>query len=269
MRRWAPLAALALALTACSSGFGMPEGANRQGREIFDLWRLLFVASVVVAAIVYGLIAFSLVRYRARGRDEVIRSPREHPVLEIVYTAIPVAIVVFLWFVSWRTDDRVRAVELDPDVTVDVQAYSWGWRFSYPELGVTVVSEPGRPVPQLVLPVGETASIRLTSLDVVHAWYVPAFLFKRDAVPGRTSRFDITPEETGVFPAACAEFCGLNHAFMRFEVRVVAPDAFEAWAAGATRTSGATGSTPTAPTPSASPTAIPLETGPTGSTAEA
>ena len=260
-RSWAAVAFVVIACGACSSGFGMPDPANRQGRDIFDLWRLLFVASVIVAAIVYGLIAFSVIRYRGRGRDEVVSEPREHPVLEIVYTAIPIVIVVVLWAVAWRTDQSVRAIERDPAVTVEVEAYSWGWRFSYPELGVTVISVPDGPIPQMVLPLGETASIRLTSLDVIHAWYVPAFLYKRDAVPGRVAEFDITPEETGVFPAVCAEFCGLNHAFMRFEVRVVPASEFDAWAAS---TSGASGSVPT---PTA--TAIPMATGPTGSTAEA
>jgi cytochrome c oxidase subunit II len=91
---------------------------------------------------------------------------------------------------------------------------------------------------------------------------VPEFLYKHDAIPGRTARFDITPEQTGTFDGACAEFCGLNHAFMRFSVRVVPADEFERWV-----TEAATSATPVA---SASPsTSIPLETGPTGSTAEA
>jgi cytochrome c oxidase subunit 2 len=224
------LALLALAGSACASGFGMPRGASRQGREIFDLWQIMFVASVIVAAIVYGLIVFAVVRYRARGRTEVIRAPREHPRLEIAYTVIPVAIVAFLWFVSWRTNVSVTGVADDPDVVVHVEGYSWGWRFEYPDLGITIVSEPGGAGPEMVVPLGETTTIRLTSADVIHAWWVPEFLYKHDAIPGRTAEFDINPEETGVFHGACAEFCGLDHAFMTFSVRVVAPDEFTAWA---------------------------------------
>jgi cytochrome c oxidase subunit II len=261
-RRSVALVVLAVGASACSGSFGMPRGANREGRAIFDLWQVVFVASIVVAVIVYGLIAFSVIRYRSRGRTDVVRDAREHPWLEITYTIIPVAIVAFLWVISWRTNEDVTAVRSDATATVRVEAYSWGWRFSYPQLGVTVISRPGGPVPEMVLPLGQTSTISLTSLDVIHAWYVPQFLYKHDAIPGRTARFDITPEQTGTFDGACAEFCGLNHAFMRFSVRVVPADEFERWV-----TEAATSATPVA---SASPsTSIPFETGPTGSTAEA
>jgi cytochrome c oxidase subunit II len=259
---------LAFAASACSSAFGMPRGASRQGRAIFDLWQTMFAISIVVAAIVYGLIAFSVLRYRSRGNAEVIRSPREHPWLEITYTVIPVVIVAFLWFMSWRTNDDVTGVTSHPDVTVRVEAYSWGWRFSYPGLGVSVVSQPGGPVPEMVLPLGRTTGISLTSVDVIHAWYVPAFLYKHDAIPGRIARFDITPETTGVFGGACAEFCGLNHAFMRFAVRVVPPDRFAAWVERTASTPSATPSVAASPSPSPSPS-VAVATGPTGSSAEA
>jgi len=237
------LVVLTLAASACSGSFGMPSGADRQGRSIHDLWQLFFVASVIVAAIVYGLLAFALLRYRARGRTEVVRSPREHPVLEITYTVIPIAIVAVLWFASWRTNQDVTAIDPGAARTVDVQAYSWGWRFAYPGIGVTVVSVPGGAPPELVLPVGTTTTIRLTSVDVIHAWYVPAFLYKHDAIPGRTATFDITPERTGRYPGACAEFCGLNHAYMRFAVRVVPASEFETWATSTAAAQGATGAT--------------------------
>lgn len=256
-------------LTGCSGSFGMPRGASREGRAIFDLWQTMFVVSVVVAAIVYGLIAYSAIRYRSRGRTDVIREPREHPWLEITYTIVPVAIVAFLWFISWRTNDDVTAVRPDPDVTVAVEAYSWGWRFEYPDLGVTVVSQPGGPVPEVVLPLGRTTTISLTSLDVIHAWYVPEFLYKHDAIPHRIARFDITPERTGVFGAACAEFCGLNHAYMRFAVRVVPPDEFESWALETAAEQGTTGGATPTPGPSGPSASLGFETGPTGSTAEA
>jgi cytochrome c oxidase subunit 2 len=253
---------LGVVASACSGSFGMPRGASREGRAIFDLWQTMFIASVVVAAIVYGLIAWSVLRYRSRGNAEVIRSPREHPWLEVTYTVIPIAIVAVLWFMSWRTNEDVTAVRSDGPVTVRVEAYSWGWRFSYPDVGVTVVSQPGGPVPEMVLPLGQTATIALTSVDVIHAWYVPEFLYKHDAIPGRIARFDVTPEEAGVFGGACAEFCGLNHAYMRFAVRVVPADEFASWVQEtATTTPSVTVS------PSATPT-IAVATGPTGSSAE-
>ena len=272
MRTWArrlAFVAVALVATACSGSFGMPRGANREGRAIFDLWQTMFVASIVVAVIVYGLIAYSVLRYRGRGNTEVIRAPREHPWLEITYTVIPVAIVAFLWFISWRTNEDVTAVTANPDVTVRVEAYSWGWRFEYPDLGVTIVSKPGGPVPEMVLPLGRTTTISPTSVDVIHAWYVPEFLYKHDAIPGRVARFDITPLETGLFGGACAEFCGLNHAYMRFAVRVVPADQFDsrvAEAVGVPLLSAHGGVFVVDPTQSSAETAA---SGPTGSTAEA
>jgi cytochrome c oxidase subunit 2 len=213
----------------------MPSARTTQGQETFDLWRVFFISAVVVAAIVYGLIVWSIVRYRRRRSDGDAPAEgqfSENLPLEIVYTAIPIVIVVVLFALSVRTEHRVTAVAADPDVIVNVQGYQWGWRFSYAGRGVQVVSQPsgaGVAGPQLVLPLDETVRIVLTSNDVIHAFWVPDFLFKRDAIPGRTTEFDVTPNALGIYHGACAEFCGLNHAYMVFTVRVVSPSQFESW----------------------------------------
>lgn len=225
----------ALLLSGCSSAFGMPSARTTQGRETFDLWRIFFIAAIVVAAIVYGLIVWSVIRYRRRRSDPEGTTGEqfsENLPLELVYTAIPIAIVVVLFALSVRTEQRVTAVAARPDVVVNVEGYSWGWRFAYPDDGVEVVSRPsgeGVAGPQLVLPLDATTRIVLTSNDVIHAFWVPEFLFKRDAIPGRTTEFDITPNRPGVYRGACAEFCGLNHAYMVFSVRVVSTSEFDAW----------------------------------------
>jgi cytochrome c oxidase subunit 2 len=213
----------------------MPSARTTQGQETFDLWRIFFFAAIVVAAIVYGLIVWSVIRYRRRRSDEETTTGAqfsENLALELVYTAVPVVIVVALFALSVRTEREVTAVAARPDVIVNVEAYSWGWRFSYEDRGVEVVSRPsgeGISGPQLVLPLGETTRIVLTSNDVIHAFWVPDFLFKRDAIPGRRTEFDVTPNEPGVYHGACAEFCGLNHAYMVFSVRVVSASEFDAW----------------------------------------
>jgi cytochrome c oxidase subunit 2 len=223
-----------LVLSACASSFGVPDGATEQGREINDLWGRFFVASLIVGGITLALIAIAVVVFRRRRGDDDLPAQSEGNVpLELVYTAIPVAIVMLLWSLSMTTENRVLEVSEHPDVTVEVEAFAWGWRFSYPDQGVELVSEPGTAGPQMVLPVGATTRIVLTSDDVIHSFYVPDFLFKRDAIPGRTWEFDLTPAETGVFEGACAEFCGLNHAYMRFTVKVVDPAEFTAWASQA------------------------------------
>ena len=220
-------AVAAAGLTACSSSFGMPRGASEQGRDIFNLWQVFMVAGLVVGAIVYGLIGWSLVRYRRRRSDDDEALGRQfdgHVPLEIVYTAIPVAIVIALFTMSFRTEQRVADLAPDPAVTVHAEAFAWGWRFTYEGQDVTVVSDPsGEHVtgPEIALPRGETVRVVLTSDDAIHAFWVPDFLFKRDAIPGHENRFDVTPTDVGTYQGVCAEFCGLNHAYMTFRVTVI------------------------------------------------
>jgi cytochrome c oxidase subunit 2 len=231
------VAALALASASCSATFGLPKGQTEQGGDISHLWTVFMTAGIVVAAIVYALIVWSVLRYRRRRSDDGEALGRQFHAnipLEIVYTAIPVLIVIGLFSVSLRTEHGVDAVTPHPDVVLDAQAFSWGWRFSYPELGVNVVSAPsgpGLPGPVIELPVDETTQVNLSSQDVIHAFWVPAFNFKRDAIPANPTSFDLTPQDQGEFRGVCAEFCGLNHAYMGFTVRVVDRATFEAWVA--------------------------------------
>lgn len=240
-RRWLPsvaaAAAITIAMTACSGSFGMPRGATEQGQETFTLWQIFFVTAIPVAGIVYALLLWSLIRYRRRRADDpdaLGSQRRENLPLEIVYTAIPIVIVAVLFLLSIRTDDRVTDVSPDPDLVVRAEAFAWGWRFAYPN-DVAVVSSPsgeGAPAPVMMLPRGRTVRIELTSNDTIHAFWVPEFLYKHDAIPGRTFEFDVTPTELGTFHGHCAEFCGLNHAYMNFAVQVVDGADFDAWLGG-------------------------------------
>jgi len=215
----------------------MPRGSTEQGEDIFDLWQIFFWAGIGVAAIVYGLIGWSLLRYRRRrNEDETLLGRQFHAnvPLEIIYTAIPLVIVIVLFVLSYRTERTASSLSASPDVTLRAEAFSWGWRFGFPDQGVEVVSQPsaeGVPGPEILLPLGETTRIELTSNDVIHAFWVPDFLYKRDALPGRINRFDVTPTDLGTFHGVCSEFCGLHHAYMTFTVRVVSPAAFDAWIA--------------------------------------
>ena len=120
-----------------------------------------------------------------------------------------------------------------PDVTVEVLGFQWQWQFTYPDLGVTVTGNRDAQ-PELVLPSNSRVRFRLTSADVIHAFWIPGFRFKRDVIPGQEQEFDVEVLDlTGDFPntGVCAEFCGVDHAYMRFDVRIVTPEEFQGWAA--------------------------------------
>lgn len=236
LRLAATVAALALVAPACA--FGMSEPVTEQGEATFSVWKINVWAGIAVALIVYGLIAWSIIKHRRRKSDpEDVRgaSFRENLKLEVVYTAIPVVIIIVLFFFSLSAEQKVTAVSPDPDLIVQTEAFTWGWRFTYPEQGIEIVSQPvGDSTtvgtgPQLVLPVGKTTRIELSANDTIHAFWVPGFLFKRDAIPGHPTEFDVTPTKTGTYRGVCAELCGYNHAYMVFTVKVVPADEFESW----------------------------------------
>ena len=190
-------------------------------------WTVFTYAGFAVFAIVGGLIVFPLVVWRRRG-DGMPPQFRRNAGVEIITTVIPLVMVVLLFVLTYRVESSVERLASVPDAVVNVVGFRWSWRFSYPGKGVALIGTPQRP-PEMVIPLNETTRINLTSVDVNHAFWVPAFLFKRDAIAGMSNAFDWHPQRLGSFPGRCAEFCGLEHAFMTFTVRVVSPADFERW----------------------------------------
>jgi len=207
----------------------LPTGTTAQSDRLHEDWSIFFFAGAIVAAVVVVLIMLPLVLWRRRG-DGVAHPPqfRENAPLEIACTLVPLAIVAFLFYASYADENAVDALEATPAVTVDVTAFDWSWRFRYEGSNAEVVGTPEQP-PELVLPVNETAQIDLRSADVNHAFWVPAFLFKRDAIPGIDNRFDLRPDKIGVYRGECAEYCGIGHSGMTFSVRVVDDATFARW----------------------------------------
>lgn len=216
-------------VAAVLAGGCYPAAATTQGREIGDLYRTFFAASIVVAAIVWSLATWALLRYRRRG-DVLPRQVTGNAALEIAWTAIPLATVLVLFALTFSTINSVQATAPEPGVKVEVTAFRWQWRFDYTDRNVSLIGTPERE-PVLVVPVGQPIHVTLTSVDVVHSFYVPAFLFKLDAIPGRRNQFDFHVETPGTYPGECAEFCGVFHTGMRFAVRAVSPAEFEQWLA--------------------------------------
>jgi cytochrome c oxidase subunit II len=228
MRRVA-LAAAVVALTGCSADFGSSRGATSQGREIFGLWQGTFIVALMIAALVWGLILFAIVRYRRRN-DDLPTQTQYIVKLEILYTAVPVVIVAVLFAFSWRTQTEVDALVPNPAVTIDVKGFQWQWQFRYRDEDVTITGLPDKD-PTMVLPVNRTVRLNLTTPDVIHSFYVPEFLFKRDVIPGVTNKVDITARDKGTYTGKCAEFCGLDHARMTFEVKAVSLADYRTWIA--------------------------------------
>jgi cytochrome c oxidase subunit 2 len=233
-------------LVALTAGC-VPRPATTQGQSIADLWVVFGVASAAVGLLVWGLVTWSVIRYRAGGNAELPAQTHGHLGLEIAWTALPIAIVAGLFVLTYRTIGAVETTTTGgPSVPITVTAFTWQWSFHYEGTDVTVTGARDRP-PELVVPAGETVRVTLVSADVDHAFYVPAFLFKRDAIPGHPSTFDFTVAAPGVYRGQCAEFCGLQHDSMAFTVRAVDRATFSAWLAAG----GAAASAP--PSPAASP----------------
>ena len=207
------------------------SGHSEQGRRTFDLWQGSVIAALIVGGIVWGLILWAVVRYRRRSDD--IPSQRQYILpIEIIYTVTPVLIVVVLFVVAYNVQRDVDALSADPDVVIDVDGFQWQWQFHYVDEDITVTGLPDK-LPVMVLPVGETVRLRLRSRDVIHSFYVPDFLYKRDVIPGVDNDIDVDVTDEGTYTGRCAEFCGLDHAKMTFEVEAVSPAEFREWVAEA------------------------------------
>jgi len=217
-------------LTACKlPSFGAFRGDTVQGRSTFHLFQGFVVASIFVGGITFTLLILAIVRFRRKGDDSIPKQIHGNNKLEIFYTVVPVLIVAVLFFFTVRVENKVDAVSRHPALRVDVTGFQWGWKFYYPAYGVTTITEGPTLYPTLELPVGETATFRLVSNDVVHGFSMPEFDFSRYALPGVTNYFDFTPTHTASFLGRCSHFCGLYHADMLFYVHVVTPSQFMAW----------------------------------------
>ena len=206
---------------------------TEQGQNAAGLYLPVFLIAVGVFVLVEGLVIIITLRYRRKKTDTEL-PPQTHGnnVLEVVWTIIPAVIVLGLFVLSMSVLVKNDATATDPapKLTVDATAFQWQWTFDYQEQGLSYTGA-GANGPEMVLPVGETVIIRLHAQDVIHAFYVPQFYFKMDAIPGRTNQFPVTIEEPGTYGGQCAEFCGLSHAQMYFTVRAVSPADFDAWVA--------------------------------------
>jgi cytochrome c oxidase subunit 2 len=228
-----PATALALASACGTARYGMPRPATREASKMLWLWQLSMVAALVVGGITACLILFAALRYRRRrGAAGLPAQTAFHVPLEVAYTVVPVVVVALLFAATYGVQRAVLRNDSRDALVVDVSGFDWSWSFHYAGTAVTVTGGvPAAPPPVLVLPVGRPVRLRIASTDVVHSFWVPRFLFKLDAIPGRTNEMQITVSEAGRFVGRCAEFCGVDHAHMTFVVEALSSAEFDAWLA--------------------------------------
>ncbi|MBL7256470.1 aa3-type cytochrome oxidase subunit II [Paractinoplanes lichenicola] len=214
--------------------FGWPgKGITLQAHKMYDLWIASTIAALIVGVFVWGLIFWCIIRYRKRG-DELPVQTRFNMPMEVLYTVTPVLIVAILFYYTAIVQTDVDKLSKNPDQVVEVVAFKWNWQFNYRDgMGKdagTVASTVGSSdvIPILVLPTNEKIRFEETSKDVIHSFWVPEILFKRDVFPGSVrNTFEITLDKEGRYVGRCAELCGTYHAFMNFELVVVSPERFD------------------------------------------
>ena len=231
-------AALALSLlSACTM-----QPASDRGRAIQRSYEITFVFAAVIFVVVGGLIVYSAVKFRRRKDDDYTLPKQVHGStrLEIAWIAVPSLIVLVLFIVSATALAKVDAGASGP-MNITVEGFQWQWKFTYQDFKdrsgapLAITGQSGQPgdgtygKPTLALELNKPVHFDLVSNDVIHSFFIPVFLFKRDVVPGHPNEFTLTPDRAGTFAGKCAELCGLEHSTMLFIVKVLPHDQFEQW----------------------------------------
>lgn len=222
-------------------GLGMQGAATAVQENIINFHGFLLVIITGVTLVVLALLVWVMLRYNARANPNP-KSFSHNTLVEVVWTVAPVVILVAIALQSFPLLAQQERVP-PADVTLKVVGNSWYWTYEYPDYGVEVTSNPlseddsaaqGRPYrlavdEPVLVPVGMTVRVQVTSADVIHSWTVPSFGVKQDAIPGRLNEGWFRLREEGVFYGQCSELCGIFHSYMPIEVRGVRPARFAAW----------------------------------------
>jgi cytochrome c oxidase subunit 2 len=243
----APVALLApgMALADGEAKFGFQTPQTIVAHQIYDLHLLVLGIVVVIAVGVFGVMFYAMLRHR-RSLDHPAKQFDDSKAVQVLWTAIPLLIVVGLAFPATRAVIAMKDTS-SPDMTIKVTGYQWKWRYDYLGADVSFYSDLStareqieNKVPKsenyllevdnpMVVPVGKKVRILFTANDVIHAWWVPAFGVKQDAIPGfvRDSWFKV--DTPGIYRGQCAELCGKEHGFMPIVVEAVPEERYRTW----------------------------------------
>ncbi|AYV57482.1 cytochrome c oxidase subunit II [Leptospira kmetyi] len=217
----------------------MPVQASEVAKNVDNLYLFLLVSSLISFVILIGGMTWFIFKYRRKTDNDKTAYITHNTLAEFLWSFIPLVIMIVIFWWGWVIFADLRRVHDKGDIEIHVTARQWQWTFKYPN-GVTVVSpnatekldtlfQPNG----IYVPVGKTVRLVLTSQDVLHSFYVPAFRNKMDAIPGRYTTLTFTPTEKGDFVVYCTEFCGTSHSNMLSAIRVVDSETFDKWYAAA------------------------------------
>lgn len=220
---------------------GLVDAASTTKAEIHDFHNMLLVIITAITVFVLGLMIYTVIRFR-KSANPVPSKTTHNTALEVIWTAIPVLILVIIVIPSMRVLYSQNQT-VDAEMTIKATGYQWYWGYEYPDHdGIAFMSymvpddklKPGQPRllqtdTEVVVPVNTKIRVLVTAADVLHSWAMPAFGVKKDAVPGRLNETWFMATRTGTFYGQCSEICGIGHGFMPITVRVVTQEEFDEW----------------------------------------
>jgi cytochrome c oxidase subunit 2 len=227
------LLAPVLLLTGCSqvSGLGYPEDVTSVNEQSLPLWQGFWITAAVVGIFTLVLILWPAIFHRGKKDGPEFPKQTQYNIpVEIAYTLIPFVITVFLFYYTVQKQNVITEKTNNYAHEITVEGIQWSWQFGYPEAGPNaVVTGTPEQTPTLVVPLGERVRYTLTANDVVHGFWIPAFMIQMQNLPGVTNHLEFTANKLGEFPGRCNIYCGRNHTQMLFKVKVVTPAEYDAY----------------------------------------
>ena len=226
-------------------GLNMPEGVTPVSREVYDLHMLIFWICVLIGIVVFGVMFYSIYHHR-KSKGAIAAQFHESTTIEMVWTIVPMLILIAMAIPATKTLIAMEDTS-NPDLTITVTGYQWRWKYDYMDEGISFFSVLATPREQidnlaekdehyllevdnpLVLPVGKKIRILTTAADVIHAWWLPALGWKRDAIPGFVNENWTYIEKPGIYRGQCAELCGKDHGFMPIVVIAKTEEEYQQW----------------------------------------
>jgi cytochrome c oxidase subunit 2 len=223
----AALCLLALVLAGCSPEHYPQTTLLPRGdfaRIVDDLLDTTVKWALLVFVLVEGVLVYAIFRFRGKPGDPEPHQTHGNTLVEIIWTVIPALILAAIAVPTVQAIFQTNTTPGKDALTIEVVGHQWWWEFRYPEYNLTTANE-------IHVPVGRTVSLRMSTTDVVHSFWVPQFAAKRDVFPNRETRLWFKAEMEGDYPGQCAEFCGIQHARMGYRIRAQKPEEFQEWVA--------------------------------------